>query len=259
MSCFVLSASDCGTMIINANDGSVGWHIANNRTHEPEVINLGKAITTKCFELYGKGVQIIDVGANIGSCTVPWGRHVFQWGYVTGYEAQETVFYALAGNVVLNNLMNTKVKNAAVTSYNGIMRIPQMNHNIQGNFGGLHLLEELNKMGGPCQPISYKDEHMVDVQTIALDDEGFERVDLLKIDVEGMEPQVLEGAQDLIKTYQPAVIAEYVHCGDTGITQWLGNSYETFQMNANLVCLPKSKGKLIEFVRSLPTDWQYRY
>ncbi len=48
----------------------------------------------------------------------------------------------------------------------------------------------------------------IPVESVRLDDEGLERLDLLKIDVEGMEPLVLRGAQETIRELRPIVVVE---------------------------------------------------
>ncbi len=173
MSNFVITTSDNGPLIVNVNDTGVGLQILCNRVHEPEVVNYGKSILVKCYELHGRGVIALDVGANIGTCAVPWARHLKDWGYLVAYEPQETIFYALAGNLVINNLMNAKAINAVVSSNNDVMQIPRLNYNMPGNYGGLHLRKQDDR-GDLGQPVSYKEEHMTNVLTLTLDDQLYE-------------------------------------------------------------------------------------
>jgi FkbM family methyltransferase len=48
----------------------------------------------------------IDCGANIGTHTIEWAKKMTGWGAVIGIEAQERIFYALAGNIAINNCFN---------------------------------------------------------------------------------------------------------------------------------------------------------
>jgi FkbM family methyltransferase len=59
-------------------------------------------------EFYGNGVVAIDCGANCGVHIIEWSRHMFGWGRVIAIEAQEKIYYALCGNIVINNCLNTK-------------------------------------------------------------------------------------------------------------------------------------------------------
>ena len=56
----------------------------------------------------------LDCGANIGVHAVNWARHIFPEGQVLAIEAQERIFYALAGNLLLNNVHNARAIWAAV-------------------------------------------------------------------------------------------------------------------------------------------------
>jgi FkbM family methyltransferase len=245
---FILTATDYGPMIVSGIDTGVGCELIVRRCHEPEVVDFGISLILKCHELYGSGVTVADIGANVGSCTIPWGKALRDGaGTVMAYEPQEKVFYCLAGNIVLNNLMNVHAKQLVISDFAGIMGIPQMNFNMPGNYGGLHLNEADNQAGGPGQPVSYKPEHMLPVRVISIDDEEYERLDIMKIDVEGMEPEVIAGAINTIRDTWPVIIAEFMHCGSAKIVEPITEDYDFMQLNNNVVCFPKCKPELIKF------------
>lgn len=247
MSAFVLVSSHVGPLIVNVLDESVGGCVLVTGTHEPDVIQLGCLILDEKRKLRGDGVQAIDVGANIGTCTMGWANHMNQWGTVTGFEPQERVYYALAGGVALNNARNAHVINAAVTDKSGTMKIPTMNHDARGQFGGLSLMPDVPV--APGQPISFKEQDMVDVRAVALNDFMKGRVDLLKIDVEGMEPYVLEGALEMIEREKPVIIAEFLHCGPQKIKEKLPG-YDFLLINCSVYCThPNDKG-IFDLLRS---------
>lgn len=124
------------------------------------------------------------------------------WGVVKAYEAQERLFYALAGNIAINNCFNATARFSAVGSETGYMSIPSPDHTKPSSFGALELKEGAdNEYIG--QSVSYKLEDMVRVPLIRLDDELFERVDLVKLDVEKMEMDVLLGAISIIDRLRP--------------------------------------------------------
>jgi FkbM family methyltransferase len=251
MSKFIITGADYGPMIVNALDEGVGWQLMCQGNHEPEVVNFGLKLIDECHKNYHKQVRVLDVGANLGSCAIPWAKYLRNRGHVIAYEPQEILYYNLCGNIVINNVLNAKAVHAVVGNEMGTTKIPQMNHNIPGNYGGLHLrqADQWKKEGN--QPISYKTEHMVDTPMVHLDHEGFDRVDILKIDVEGMELDVLHGAENTIWKTLPVIIVEFIHCGEKPITEFLYLDYEFFQLGAgNLVCVPTNKPKLLDFVKS---------
>lgn len=82
------------------------------------------------------------------------------------------------------------------------------------------------------------------VAMIALDDLGLRKVDFIKIDVEGMEPQVIAGAAATIQTCRPVVLVE-----DKGHHQRYGN--RPAQALADL----EAMGMVL--LRRLNADWLY--
>ncbi len=147
-------------------------------------------------EHFGDGVRVLDIGANIGVFTVEWSKHMAGWGVVVAFEAQERIFHALCGNIAINNCFNARTIFAAVTGQPGTMSVPMPNYFQPGSFGSLDLRqkEQTEDIG---QPIDYSEAHTMNVPTVSIDALNFPRLDLLKIDVEGMEMEVLEGARQI--------------------------------------------------------------
>ena len=130
---FVLASSDHGAMIVNRfdyrmvnqNSGyGVGFQILEDGAYNKPEIEL----TLKLLELrrtyWGDGVVAVDCGANIGVHTIEWAKKINGWGTVVAIEAQERIFYALAGNIALNNCFNAIAVFAAVSADRGSMRVP---------------------------------------------------------------------------------------------------------------------------------------
>ena len=66
----------------------------------------------------------VDCGANIGVRTVEWAKGMTGWGTVVAIEAQERIYYALAGNITINNCFNAHAIHAAVGAQEGTLRSP---------------------------------------------------------------------------------------------------------------------------------------
>jgi FkbM family methyltransferase len=82
----------------------------------------------------------IDCGANIGVHTVEWARFMHGWGEVLAFEAQERIYYALAGNISINNCFNVRAFWAAVGHQNGSIQVPKPDYLIPASYGSLELI-----------------------------------------------------------------------------------------------------------------------
>lgn len=207
---YVLVSSDHGTMIVSTLDYTqyadgpwgVGYPLLNLGAFDPHEVDVLVTLANLRRQRHGDGVVFLDVGANIGVMTVELARHMSGWGFVRSYEAQERVFYALAGNITINNCFNAVARFSAVGSKSGTMSIPNPDYTKAASYGALELIEsDRNEYIG--QAVSYKPESLVIVPLIRLDDENLERVDLVKLDVEKMELDVLAGSLGLIKRFLP--------------------------------------------------------
>jgi FkbM family methyltransferase len=157
------------------------------------------------------------------------------WGQIVAFEAQERLFHALCGNVAINNCFNARTIFAAVTSQTGMMRVPVPNYFQFGSFGSLELrpTTQTEDIG---QPIDYSDERTMNVPATSIDAMGFRRLDLLKVDVEGMELEVLEGARDSIGKHHPIMVIEKIKTDEQALRQLLTDAgYRIFESGINLI------------------------
>ena len=73
-----------------------------------------------------------------------------------------------------------------------------------------------------------------------LDSVGLARVDLIKVDVEGMEEEVLAGAEETIKRARPYLIVEHYKLGAATLeAKVMQFGYKVWRDGMNLVCLPE--------------------
>jgi FkbM family methyltransferase len=241
---FVLASSNHGTMIVNRLDYrmldqnrgyGVGFQILENASFDPGEIKLAVDLLLLRRKHYGDGVVAIDCGANIGAHTIEWAKAMTQWGSVLSIEAQERIYYALAGNIAINNCFNAIALHAAVSSESGVMQIPNPNYSVPSSFGSLELRQrDGNEFIG--QKIDY--QNLVNVRKLMLDEFGLPRVDLIKIDVEGMEMEVLQGAAQTIERCHPIMLIEKIKTDAAQLQQWLhARGYLMIEAGINLVAI----------------------
>jgi len=139
----------------------------------------------------------IDVGAHIGKYAIRLGNKLNGNGKVIAIEPEKNNFELLQTNVQLNNINN-------ITCIN------------KGAFSSKKELTLYVTPGpGEMYHSIYKQEEGWKSVTIEVDtldnivkNLNLNRVDFLKIDTEGAELDVIEGAKDTIKKYQPKILIE---------------------------------------------------
>ncbi len=153
-----------------------------------------------------EGDTFVDVGANIGHLTLLAAQRVGPSGTVVAIEPHPRTFAFLRKNVQLNGFKQVRAINAAAGNHVGQAQITDfrtddMNH-LESNRG-------------------------IKVPLLTLDSLGIERrVNLLKIDTEGFEPYVLEGATHLLQR----VDCVYFECSEWNLNRYGRNSWELIRM-----------------------------
>ncbi len=150
--------------------------------------------------LFKEAVQpgdiVVEVGANIGSHTLFLAQSVGSQGAVLAFEPQRRVFQMLCGNLALNGIENVRALQMGLGDGDGVAKIPALSFAQTVNVGGVSL----------ASTEAAPDWEDVEVRT--LDSFNLPRLDFLKIDVEGMEEQVLRGAEQTIRRCRPLLYVE---------------------------------------------------
>ncbi len=237
-----------GTMIVNRNDYrmvsenagfGVGFQLMNTSSYDLPEVALTLDLLRARRASFGDGVVAIDCGANIGVHTIEWARCMSGWGRVYSFEPQEKIYYALAGNIALNNCFNVTARLAAVGAKCGTLALPEVNYCVPSSFGSLELNPgDANEYIG--QNIDY--EHAAQqVDLLTLDSLDLPRIDLIKIDVEGMELEVLQGAQQSIARSHPQLLVEVIKSDEKAITDVLvAAGYSLFPVGLNVLAVHAS-------------------
>jgi FkbM family methyltransferase len=136
----------------------------------------------------------VDVGANIGAHTIALAR-MASGGWVYAFEPQRVLYQMLCGNTQLAHCPNVIAAHGALGETAGHVRIPAIAYAASQNFGAVDMAQ-FAQTDGEAVPV------------LPLDSCGFERLDFLKVDVEGMECEVLRGATKTIARTRPTMYIE---------------------------------------------------
>jgi FkbM family methyltransferase len=167
-------------------------------------------MTSRLWEIYVRRALtvahndiFVDVGAHIGTYTIPIAKKAQK---VIAFEPNKYTFDLLTKNISLNHLTNIVAYNLAASKKEGSLSftyedLPSWSRIIDGDQSTNVTVRE-NAKG--------HDNNIHLVNTIDLDSVLLkeDRVDWIKIDVEGHEMDVLEGAMQTIRIHKPKIVTE---------------------------------------------------
>ena len=245
---FVIASTNHGSMLVNRHDyrlvqNGAGYGMAfqllNQSAFDPLEIDLAVQLLTSRRQNFGDGVVAIDCGANIGVHTIEWAQAMYGWGEVVAFEAQERIYYALAGNITLNNCFNAKAIFAAIGAGGGEIFVPRPDYFSPSSFGSLEIRKsKTNEFIG--QEIDYREENCILTRMTSIDRLNLNRLDFIKIDIEGMEMEALTGAEHSIDKYRPILLIEKIKSNEQYIVNFLEKyEYKIFPFDINLLALHK--------------------
>ena len=207
-----------GTLVSGANragHGGRGAFIFGDDI-EPEFAALDKILR--------RSDVFIDVGANSGIYTLKGARIVGNDGVVLSLEPNPDLLTVLKRNTGRNRLNNVRLRGLAAAEE--CREFPFFEIDNKPNSFSLV---------SPGDGTATSSVLAVDLDSLVRW-EGIGRVDVIKIDAEGVEDRVLAGAKGIIREYQPVIIAE-VHKKDLCA---LPDGYRSFQLSGspNKLLLP---------------------
>lgn len=153
--------------------------------------------------LISKGSIILDIGANIGLYTCAYAQYFKEEDIkIYAIEAVETNFNVLKENIRLNRFKNIQADHLALGKEEGELTFHLPSKDFVGNAVGANVHQE-----------NSSDVYEAKVKMITLDtyaqQNGIDRCDFMKIDVEGAEYFVFEGGRNFLSQCRPVIEAEY--------------------------------------------------
>ena len=164
--------------------------------YEPETVPL-------FFRLAEQAEVVFDIGAYVGFFTL-LAAHANPNSKVFAFEPMTAIYQRLAQHLELNSLTNATAIHGAVGAEEGEAEFFHVEGAELPTSSSLSF--EFMKAGNP---VSTK------VKVFQLDkfvkENRIEKVDLMKVDTETTEPDVLQGAAEILKIHQPDIICEVLH------------------------------------------------
>ena len=171
------------------NDNAVTSSIIERWQYEKYMFDFLERNQIDC-----EGKTILDVGANNGNFAVDFAHLVGDTGCVHSFEPQRIIYYQLCSNVFLNGLDNVYCHNVAVGDSDGYAYIDSPDYHNKGNvnFGDVRIGKSGDK-----------------IEQRSLDSYTFNDIVFIKIDVQGYEGFVIDGAENTIMKHRPYLFIEF--------------------------------------------------
>jgi FkbM family methyltransferase len=189
------------------------WYLFGYSAYEPGTTRLvSRLLETKSY--------VIDVGANIGYYTFLAAALVQDRGEVHAFEPNPSTFALLRRSAEANSFRALFLRNVAVSDSDGQAELffPD---------------DPFDRISPSLLHTNFVPRAHVSVDTVRLDtycaQNHVPRVDLLRVDAEGVEAQVIVGLGSLLDRWAPDIICEVIRTHDTRLTDFLGGKgYRSF-------------------------------
>lgn len=199
------------------------------------------------------GSVFCDVGANIGTVSIPLARSV-QGLSVFSFEPQLPIYRLLMRNIALNGVMSVEAFPWALGEADGLVEFAMPSMDMPVNFGAVGR----DSLQGEKTPVVMR----------RLDSLALPPLTMIKIDVEGYDLEVVGGARETIARDRPILFCEAHPSPKTAelislLGQWDYELYWFFApfVSAGSAPQPKGSGRIVgdaniaAFPKSLAPRW----
>ena len=190
-----------------ATDGDLNYALFKHNDIVSNAVRSGgyekelQELSSKLLEGHTEGI-VLDIGANLGSYVVPLARHHAHLQFEV-FEPQRIIYYQLCANIFLNRLSNVYAHNVGLSNDKRINTYVLPNYAEETNIGAFSIDFDTR-----AKDYEVKSEGVTErMIIIPLDSMQYEKVRLIKIDVEGHELSVLLGAEHTLRenNYPPII------------------------------------------------------
>lgn len=195
------------TNIINIE--GISYEIRNKEDVIQKTLLNGKQWSSKILELLKSRMKqkghFVNVGAHIGTITLPMSKFASR---VSAFEPFPKTFDHLKKNVELNKLSNVDIYNMALgDKHESVFFMDDNNDRLKNNNGGMHVFTSNDLLTGERSASIAKLENL-GIVSIPLDNMNLDKIDLMLVDIEGMEDKFLIGAKQTLEKDLPDLVIE---------------------------------------------------
>lgn len=178
---FLMAELDGFRFWFNTSDREMGVIMALGM-YEPDSVNLVRRIVQP-------GMHCLDIGAQTGFFTCLLARCVGPAGKVHAFEPMPASYQLLERNIH-ENVFTDRVITHPLAASNAKAEISA------SKLANMYVAGDVQGAESIC------------MKTVRIDDVISERIDFIKIDIEGHEPAAIEGMQSLIRKHKPIILTE---------------------------------------------------
>lgn len=174
-------------------DNYIEWTLLSTGNYEPEIEKL-IALSLR------QGDVALDIGANIGLQSLRMARYTGDTGLVLSFEPLQHLQKKFMANMLLNRFAQIKLLPYALSNYND-----EADFSIdfdEWNQGAFSIGQKNAGKKGRQKVQIRKGDELPEIKELT-------RLDLIKIDVEGFEPDVLTGLAETLAKHRPRIIFEF--------------------------------------------------
>lgn len=180
------------TLRLNLNDWIQQQIYFLGEYEKPEIEFISKNLK--------EGDVFIDIGANIGLFTLNASKNVGKTGKVISFEAFYSNFLKLKKNAEINHLDNVQLEYLAISDREKMLKI---------------YLNNQDQNAGMASSYLENFDTVEEIKAISLDhyaqEKSFEKINFIKIDIEGGEYDALLGMKNVLSKFKPILLVEINH------------------------------------------------
>lgn len=199
-------------LLLDNDNGFVDQEIFWKGVYEEEVMSCLKTqidflfskekvkYNVKNIESHHESVVFLDIGCNIGQELI-FAASINKNIKAIGFEPLSHLCKQINASIEINNLSNAKVYNVAMGNEDQEIniKIPEI------NIGGSSIVRDASNTNCKLKVEKIKVRHADNF----LQEQKIDKVDIIKIDVEGYEYEVLDGLRETLQKYSPIILIEY--------------------------------------------------
>lgn len=190
-----------------ATDGDLNYALFKHNDIVSNAVRNGgyekelQELSAKLLAEYTDGI-VLDIGANLGSYVVPLAKQHAHLQFEC-FEPQRIVYYQLCANIFLNRLSNVHAHQFGLSNTQMIQSYVLPNYAKENNIGAFSIDFDTRLKDYEVGTQGFTER----LRIIPLDMMQYEKVRLIKIDVEGHELSVLQGAVHTLRenNYPPII------------------------------------------------------